>query len=110
MNRTLILVFLTTALCVAPSFGGPILGTVTEGGRAIAEGTEAVVECSGEKKTVKTDKFGAYRVTMGKIGICTFTLTYHGQMPAASITSLSGPVSADFDLQSQGGKYKLVRR
>ena len=110
MKRTLIMFFLAAAFCVTPAFAGPILGTVTEGGKAIAEGTEVVVECSGEKKSVNTDKFGAYRVAMEKTGICTLTLNYKDQKPTASITSLSGPVSADFELQLQSGKYKLVRR
>ncbi len=102
--------FLGSLACALPLFGGQIFGTLTEGGRAVASGVEVVVDCSGEQVRGKTDNFGAYRVNVQKTGRCTFTLTYKGQQPTATIASLSEPVSADFELQIQDGKYKLVRR
>ena len=104
------LIFLGTLGCALPLFGGQIFGTLTEGGKAVASGVEVVVDCSGEQAKGSTDNFGAYRVNVQKTGRCTFTLTYKGQKPATMIASLSEPVSADFELQMQDGKYKLVRR
>ena len=104
------LMFLAALACALPAFGGQIFGTLTEGGKAVASGVEVVVDCSGEQAKGSTDNFGAYRVNVQKTGRCTFTLTYKGQKPAAMIASLSEPVSADFELQMQDGKYKLVRR
>ncbi len=96
--------------CTLPLSGGQIFGTLTEGGKAVAGGVEVVVDCAGEQAKGTTDNFGAYRVTVQKTGRCTFTITYKGQKPTATIASLSEPVSADFDLQLQDGKYRLVRR
>ncbi len=93
-----------------PLFGGQIFGTLTEGGKAVAKGVEVAVDCSGEQVKGTTDNFGAYRLNPQKTGRCSLTLTYKGQKPAATIASLSEPVSADFELQMQDGKYKLVRR
>jgi hypothetical protein len=93
-----------------PLCAGQIFGTLTEGGKAVASGVEVVVDCAGEQAKGKTDNFGAYRVNVQKTGRCTLTLTYKGQKPAATIASLSEPASADFELQMQDGKYKLVRR
>ena len=58
----------------------------------------------------KTDNFGAYRVNVQRTGRCTFTLIYKGQKPMATIAALAEPVSADFELKAQDGKYKLIRR
>ena len=104
------LMFLAALACALPSFGGQIFGTLTEGGKAVASGVEVVVDCSGVQAKAKTDNFGAYRVNVQKTGKCTLTLTYKGQQPTATIASQSEPVSADFELQAQDGKYKLVRR
>jgi hypothetical protein len=93
-----------------PLFGGQIFGTLTEGGKAVASGVEVAVDCTGELVKGKTDNFGAYRVNVQKTGRCTITLAYKGQKPAATIPSLSEPVSADFELQLKDGKYTLVRR
>ena len=96
--------------CSLPLFGGQIFGTVTEGGKAIAAGSEVVVECGGEQAKGATDNFGAYRINAPKTGRCTLTLTYKGQKPTVTLASLAEPVSADFDLQVKDGKYTLVRR
>ena len=104
------LMFLAALGCATPSFGGQIFGTLTEGGKAVASGVVVAVDCSGELAKGKTDNFGAYRVNVQKTGRCTLTLTYKGQQPTATIASQSEPVSADFELQTQDGKYKLVRR
>jgi hypothetical protein len=104
------LIFMGALACALPLFGGQIFGTLTEGGKAVASGVEVVVDCSGEQAKGKTDNFGAYRVNVQKTGRCTITLTYKGQKPAATIPSQSEPVSADFELQLQDGKYTLVRR
>ena len=108
MTRELIL--LGSLACGLPLSGGQIFGTLTEGGKAVAGGAEVVVDCSGEQAKGKTDNFGAFRVNVQKTGRCTLTLTYKGQTPTATIPSLSEPVTADFELQMQDGKYKLVRR
>ncbi len=108
MTRKLIL--LGALGCVLPLSGGQIFGTLTEGGKAIAKGVEVVVDCSGEQVKGTTDNFGAYRVNVQKTGRCTLTLTYKGQKPTATIASLSEPASADFELQMQDGKYRLIRR
>ncbi|HSB13204.1 MAG TPA: hypothetical protein VLE22_02020 [Bryobacteraceae bacterium] len=104
------LMFLGTLAGALPLSGGQIFGTLTEGGKAVAKGVEVVVDCAGEQVKGTTDNFGGYRVNVQKTGRCTFTLTYKGQKPAAAIASLREPVSADFELRMQDGKYKLVRR
>jgi hypothetical protein len=96
--------------CVLPLAGGQIFGTITEGGKPVAKGVEVVVDCSGEQGKAATDEFGAYRVNVQKTGKCMLTLAYKGQKPAATVASLSEPASADFELQMQDGKYRLIRR
>ena len=96
--------------CGLPLSAGQIFGTVTEGGKAVSKGVEVVVDCSGEQAKSATDAFGAYRVNVQKTGSCTLTLSYKGQKPSATVASLEEPSSADFELQTQEGKYKLVRR
>jgi sRNA-binding regulator protein Hfq len=108
MTRELIL--LGSLACGLPLSGGQIFGTLTEGGKAVAKGVEVVIDCSGEQVKGTIDSFGAYRVNVQKTGRCTLTLTYKGQKLAATIASLSEPASADFELQVQDGKYKLIRR
>jgi hypothetical protein len=108
MTRKLLL--LGALGCALPSSGGQIFGTLTEGGRAVAKGLEVVIVCSGEQAKGVTDSFGAYRVKVQRTGRCSFTLTYKDQKPTATIASRSEPVAADFELQVQEGKYKLVRR
>jgi len=95
--------------CALPLSGGQIFGTLTEGGKAVAN-VEVVVDCSGEQVKGTTDNFGAYRLNVQKTGRCTLTLTYKGQKPTATIAAVNEPVSADFELLKQGDKYKLVRR
>ena len=105
-----LLMFLCALAYTLPVYGGQIFGTVTEAGKAVSSGAEVLIDCSGEQARGKTDSFGAFRVNVQKTGKCTLTLTYKGQKPTATIASLAEPVSADFDLQTQDGKYKLVRR
>lgn len=101
---------LGTLAAALPLTGGQIFGTLTEGGKAVGKGVEVVVDCAGEQTKGVTDNFGGYRVTVQKTGRCTLTLAYKGQKPSVTIASLREPVSADFNLQMQDGKYKLVRR
>ena len=102
--------FLAAFSCALPLSAGQIFGTLTEGGKAVTAGTEVAVDCAGEQAKGKTDNFGAYRLNVQKTGRCTLTLTYKGQNPTATVASLAEPVSADFDVQAQDGKYKLVRK
>ncbi len=97
-------------LCALPLSAGQIFGTVTESGKALPKGVEVLVDCSGEQAKAATDEFGAYRVNVQKTGRCTLTLSYKGQKPSATVASLAEPSSADFEVQTQEGKYRLVRR
>ncbi len=97
-------------LCAVPLSASQIYGNLTEGGKAVASGVEVVIDCAGEQAKAATNNFGAYRVNVQKTGKCTLTVTYKGQKPTAVIASLGEPVSADFELQIEAGKYKLVRK
>jgi hypothetical protein len=108
MYRSLcVLAFLTLA---APLPAGQIFGTLTESGKAVAAGVEISIDCAGEQVKTATDKFGAYRLNPQKTGRCSLTLTYKGQALSVTVASLAAPVAADFELQVQDGKYKLVRK
>ena len=103
-------ILLSALGCTLPLSGGQIFGTLTEGGKAVAKGIEVAVDCTGEQVKAATDDFGAYRVNVTKTGKCTLTLSYKGQKPEATVASRSEPASADFELQMQDGKYRLIRR
>jgi hypothetical protein len=109
-NRATCLV-LSLALAASAASAGEIYGTVSEGGKPVADGTTVAVKC-GDKAypAVKTDKTGTYHLTVAEKGKCTLTLSYKGQSPALEVASYDQGVQVDLVLEAKDGKYTARRK
>jgi hypothetical protein len=104
--RTLGIVCLGFLLLPAYLQAGPMYGSVTQGGRGVAN-THIRVQCPGGSSDGDTIGDGSFRFNVSQEGRCTFTLT---AFPGASaiVFSYGKPTHYDFELLPRpGGQYEL---
>ena len=104
--RTLEVLFLGFLLLPASLRAGPMYGSVTQGGRGVAN-THIRVQCPGGPFEGDTIGDGSFRFNVSQEGRCTFTLT---AFPGASaiVFSYAKPTHYDFELLPRpGGQYEL---
>jgi len=93
-----------------PAFAGKIAGSITEGGKPIAQGQKVEVTCGSNSVSAQTDAYGAFSLFMSDTGKCALKLHYQGQTPSFDINSYEGSVQYDLVLERQDGKYTLKRK
>lgn len=100
-------------LLLAPGFAvaGEIYGAISEGANRVGEGVAVEIKCGAKTyPPQKTDKSGAYHLTVEDDSKCTLTVHYKDQSPSISVVSYADPVQLDLVLELKDGKYTLRRK
>ena len=109
MNRfatAAVLIFAMTSAAVA----GNVYGSISEGGKSVAQGVKIEVTCGANKYSAETDATGTYKVFVKDQGKCALHVAYQGQTPSFEILSFEGSVQYDLVLEKQGTQYTLKRK
>ena len=94
----------------AALYAGQIYGSVTSGGRGVANAVVRV-NCRGAETPGVTASDGSYRVNVTQEGQCTLTLPGYAGPPSAAIFSTPNPSAYNFELiRRSDGNYELRRR
>ena len=102
--------FILIVLFASAASAGNVYGTVTENGKAVAQGVKLEVTCAGNKYDAQTDASGAFKMFVKDQGKCSLTVAYQGQSPSIDINSFEGSVQYDLVLEKQGPQYTLKRK
>ena len=89
---------------------GKIYGSITEGGKPVAQGVKVQVTCGSNNYDSQTDAYGAFNVFATDTGKCLLKVSYQGQTPSIEINSFDGSVQYDLILEKQGAQYTLKRK
>jgi hypothetical protein len=92
------------------AFAGKIYGSITEGGKPVAQGVKVEVACGTNNYNAQTDSYGAFNVFATDKGKCVLKVLYQGQSPAIEINSFESAVQYDLILEKQGAQYTLKRK
>lgn len=92
------------------AFAGKIFGSITEGGKPIAQGVKIEVSCGPSNYAAQTDGYGAFTLFATESGKCSLKISYQGQMPVLEINSFENSVQYDLILEKQGAQYTLKRK
>jgi hypothetical protein len=92
------------------SFAGKIYGSITEGGKPVAQGVKVDVACGSNTYSAATDQYGAFNLFAKDQGKCTLKVSYQGQTPSIEINSFDGSVQYDLIIEKQGANYSLKRK
>src|SRR5262249_21340943 len=92
------------------AFAGKIVGSITEGGKPVAQGVKVHVSCGPNNYTTQTDANGAFSLFAMDKGKCSLKVTYQGQTPSIEVNSYDGSVQYDLILEKQGNQYALKRK
>ena len=109
MNRLAIAAVLILAVTSA-AVAGNVYGSISEGGKPVAQGVKIEVTCGANKYSAETDASGTYKVFVKDQGKCAFHVAYQGQNPTFEINSFEGSVQYDLVLEKQGAQYTLKRK
>ncbi len=109
MKQTiLVMSFLLAFSTVA--YAGRINGTITESGKAVAQGVKVEVTCGANNYAAQTDAYGTFKLFVPDKGKCALKVNYQGQAPSFEINSYEGSVQYDLILEKQGAQYTLRRK
>jgi hypothetical protein len=97
-------------LAAAFAAAAEIHGTVSEGGKPVAEGVAVKLDCGGTSAAAKTDSFGSYSIKAASGGECTVSVDYKGGSASTKVTVYDKPTKYDLALKQDGGKWTLERR
>ena len=109
MKRAILLVFVILGMAVA-AYAGKVYGSVSEGGKPVAQGVKVEVTCGTKNYAAQTDAYGAFKLFVPDKGKCTLKVNYQGQAPSFEINSYEGSVQYDLILEKQGAQYTLRRK
>ena len=109
MQRAYLIAFFILGFAVH-SFAGKIYGSITEGGKPVAQGVKVDVTCGSNNYSSQTDNYGAFSVFAMAQGKCLLKVTYQGQTPSIEVNSFEGAVQYDLILEKQGNQYTLKRK
>ena len=105
-SMLLFVVLAFSSLAVA----GKIYGSVTEGGKPIAQGVKVEVTCGANNYAAQTDAYGSFKLFVPDKGKCALKVYYQGQTPSFDVNSYEGSVQYDLILEKQGAQYSLRRK
>ena len=109
MKNVCVLLLFIFALANA-AHAGKINGSITEGGKPVAQGVKIEVMCGPNNYTAQTDNYGAFSLFAQENGKCALKVFYQGQMPSFEVNSYDGSVQYDLILEKQGSQYTLRRK
>jgi len=104
------LVLLLTLGWAVQAFAGKIYGSITEGGKPVAQGVKIEVTCGSDNYSAQTDAYGAFNLFAMAQGKCLLKVNYQGQTPSIEISSYESSVQYDLILEKQGNQYTLKRK
>ena len=102
--------FLLVLAFTTPAWAGKIAGSITEGGKPVAQGVKVDVTCGANTYSAQTDTYGAFNLFAKDTGKCVLKVTYQGQTPSIDINSFDNSVQYDLVLEKQGTQYALKRK
>ena len=105
-SMLLFVVLAFSSLAVA----GKIYGSISEGGKPIAQGVKVEVTCGANNYAAQTDAYGAFKLFVPDKGKCALKVYYQGQTPSFDVNSYEGSVQYDLILEKQGAQYTLRRK
>ncbi len=104
-------VFVATILFwVSTAEAGEIFGTITEGGKTVAQGLRVEVRSSGKTYKTETDKFGAYRVFVKGKGKSSLILHMKDQALSAEVVSYDKSTRYDWIVETKADTLALRRK
>ena len=109
MKRACVLMLLILGWAAA-AYAGKIYGSVSEGGKPVAQGVKVEVTCGGNNYAAQTDAYGSFKLFVPDKGKCALKVYYQGQTPSFEISSYEGSVQYDLILEKQGAQYTLRRK
>ena len=109
MRNAFLLAFLVLWFSSAAR-AGKIYGSVSEGGKPVAQGVKIEVGCGANNYAAVTDAYGSFKLFVPDKGKCLLKVNYQGQAPSFEINSYEGSVQYDLILEKQGSQYTLRRR
>ena len=89
---------------------GKIYGSISEGGKPIAQGVKVEVTCGANNYAAQTDAYGSFKLFVPDKGKCALKVYYQGQTPSFDVNSYEGSVQYDLILEKQGAQYTLRRK
>jgi hypothetical protein len=104
------MVLVVVCVSAAVAFAGNLYGTITEGGKGIAQGSKIEITCGADKFNTETDANGGFKVFVKDQGKCELKLAYQGQSPTTEVNSFEGSVQYDLILEKKGTQYTLRRK
>ena len=104
------ILFALSMLVASYAFAGKIYGSITEGGKPIAQGVKVDVTCGTSSYSAQTDANGAFNLFATDKGKCMLKVSYQGQSPSIEINSYDNSVQYDLILEKQGAQYSLKRK
>ena len=108
--KRIIGVAVVSLLFAAASQGAEIFGTISEGGKPVAAGSEVKLDCGSGAVSGKTDQFGSYSLKSSGSGDCTLTLTYKGASASLKVTLYEKPSRYDLTVKLEAGKLEIARK
>lgn len=109
MKRPLLLAAMLLGFAGAAQ-AGRINGSISEGGKPVAQGVKLEVACGVNNYAAQTDAYGAFKLFVPDKGKCTLKVNYQGQTPSFEINSYEGSVQYDLILEKSGAQYTLRRK
>ena len=109
MKRALMLGLLMMTL-TTPALAGKIYGSVSEGGKPVAQGVKVEVTCGANNYAAQTDAYGSFKFFVPDKGKCLLKVNHQGQTPSIEINSYEGSVQYDLILEKSGAQYTLRRK
>lgn len=103
-------VLLALVLMSSYVFAGEVYGTITEGGKPVAEGLKVEISVSEKVYNGETDKFGSYRIFVKEKGKCTLTVHIKDQSPSIELFSYGKSRRYDWILERKDGTLLLQRK
>lgn len=97
------------ALPVALS-AAEIHGTVSEGGKPVAQGVVLKLDCGGTTAQSATDEFGGYSLKIPATGDCTLSIEYKGASASLKVAVYEKPSRYDLTVKEDAGKLSLARK
>ena len=118
MKRIALATVLLLGLAASNAFAGKIFGDIKMDGKPVPEGiTVKIGLAAAEGKpapaaldTAKTDKFGAYKLTVKPEGKCTLTIVHDKQTASLDVFSYAEATRYDLILEKKEGKLTLRRK
>src|SRR5437762_11146133 len=100
MRRAYVLLLLILGFTTL-AFAGKIYGSITEGGKPVAQGVKVDVTCGANNYSAQTDAYGAFNVFATDKGKCLLKISYQGQSLSIDVNSYDNSVQYDLILEKQ---------